>query len=78
MFDCNNKHGIYNLYQVFTKKNIYIYIIYVIFAQGCNYLLWRKKVINCKNNYKYNKLDNVWLDNINQINCKILVVMLHI
>lgn len=37
-----------------------------------------KTILNCKNNYKCNKLANFWPDIMNKINYKILVVILYI
>lgn len=37
-----------------------------------------KEEFNCKNNYKYSKLANFWLDNNSKINCKMLIVFLYI
>lgn len=34
-----------------------------------------KKIFNCKNNHKYGKLANFWLDNISKINCRTLIVL---
>ena len=34
-----------------------------------------KKRFDCKNNHGYNKLVNFQLDNINKINCKIIIVL---
>lgn len=40
---------------------------------------FRDKVgFDCKNNHRYSKSTNFWLNIIDKINCKILVVMLYI
>lgn len=38
----------------------------------------KKEEFDCKNNYKYGKLANLWLNNISKINCKMLRVLLYI
>ena len=37
-----------------------------------------EKGFDYKNNHRYSKSSNFWLDNINKINCKMLVVLLYI
>lgn len=37
----------------------------------------KKKGFDCKNNHKYSKLANFWLDNINKIKCRMLIVLLY-
>lgn len=48
---------------------------YVRFSFKVIIIWFREKVgFNCKNNYRYDKSTNFWLDIINKINCKILIV----
>lgn len=51
---------------------------YEVFAYSYNYLLWKKKGFDYKNNYGRGKLANFWLDNINKINYRTLVVLSYI
>ncbi len=37
----------------------------------------KEEGFDSKNNHRYNKADNFWLDNISKINCRMLVVLLY-
>lgn len=76
IFDCKSKYSIYNLYHFSIKKkekikHLKLPLKVIIFYS-------REKIrFNCKPNLKKDKLANFWLDIINKINYKILVVILY-
>ena len=77
IFNCNSKYGVYNSYYFSIKKKEKMW--YMTFLPNAITVYSREKAeFDYKNNYRYGKLANFWLDTINKIKSKILIVMSYI
>ena len=74
IFDYKNKYGVYNFCLFSIKKKEKTKRMRFL-PKAVTICFEKKEGFNCKNNYKYTKLANFWLDNSSKINYKRLVVL---